>query len=55
MEGTEDIIFRNTFRNAFRNTFRNTFRDIKHILRVLGDECGTRLKSSATTLVTCTT
>ena len=24
--------------------FRNTFRDIKHILRVLGDECGTRFE-----------
>ena len=25
--------------------FRNTFRDIKHILRLLGDGCGTRFKS----------
>lgn len=32
VEGTEDIIF------------RNTFRDIKHILHVLGDECGTRFE-----------
>ena len=24
--------------------FRNTFRDIKHILRVLGDDCGTRFE-----------
>ena len=30
VEGTEDIIF------------RNTFRDIKHVLRVMGDECGTK-------------
>jgi uncharacterized protein (DUF849 family) len=32
VEGTEDIIF------------RNTFRDIKHILKVLGDERGTRFE-----------
>lgn len=32
VEGTEDIIF------------RNTFRDIKHVLRVLGDECGTKFE-----------
>lgn len=32
IEGMEDMIF------------RNTFRDIKHILRVLGDECGTRFE-----------
>jgi len=32
VEGMEDLIF------------RNTFRDIKHILRVLGDECGTRFE-----------
>lgn len=32
VEGTEDIIF------------RNTFRDIKHILRVMGDERGTRFE-----------
>lgn len=32
VEGTEDIIF------------RNTFRDIKHILKVLGDDCGTRFE-----------
>jgi uncharacterized protein (DUF849 family) len=32
IEGMEDLIF------------RNTFRDIKHILRVLGDECGTRFE-----------
>lgn len=32
IEGMEDMIF------------RNTFRDIKHILRTLGDECGTRFE-----------
>ena len=32
VEGMEDIIF------------RNTFRDIKHILRVLGEDCGTRFE-----------
>ncbi|MBX3604886.1 MAG: 3-keto-5-aminohexanoate cleavage protein [Piscinibacter sp.] len=32
VEGMEDLIF------------RNTFRDIKHILHVLGDECGTRFE-----------
>ncbi|TWO68900.1 3-keto-5-aminohexanoate cleavage protein [Caenimonas sedimenti] len=32
IEGMEDLIF------------RNTFRDIKHILRVLGDDCGTRFE-----------
>jgi uncharacterized protein (DUF849 family) len=32
VEGMEDLIF------------RNTFADIKHILRVLGDECGTRFE-----------
>ena len=32
IEGMEDLIF------------RNTFRDIAHILRVLGDECGTRFE-----------
>jgi uncharacterized protein (DUF849 family) len=32
IEGMEDMIF------------RNTFRDIKHILRVLGDDCGTRFE-----------
>lgn len=32
VEGMEDLIF------------RNTFRDIKHILRVLGDACGTRFE-----------
>jgi uncharacterized protein (DUF849 family) len=32
VEGMEDLIF------------RNTFRDIKHILRVLGDECRTRFE-----------
>lgn len=32
IEGMEDMIF------------RNTFRDIKHILRVLGEECGTRFE-----------
>jgi uncharacterized protein (DUF849 family) len=32
IEGMEDLIF------------RNTFRDIRHILRVLGDECGTRFE-----------
>ncbi|WP_179402114.1 3-keto-5-aminohexanoate cleavage protein [Burkholderia guangdongensis] len=32
VEGTEDIIF------------RNTFRDIRHILRELGDGCGTRFE-----------
>jgi len=32
VEGTEDIIF------------RNTFRDIRHILRDLGDGCGTRFE-----------
>ena len=32
VEGMEDLIF------------RNTFRDIRHILRVLGDECGTRFE-----------
>ena len=32
IEGMEDLIF------------RNTFRDIKHILRVLGDECGQVLR-----------
>jgi uncharacterized protein (DUF849 family) len=32
VEGMEDLIF------------RNTFRDIKHILRVLGQECGTRFE-----------
>lgn len=32
VEGTEDIIF------------RNTFRDIKHILKVLGEDCGTRFE-----------
>lgn len=32
VEGMEDLIF------------RNTFRDIKHILRVLGDECDTRFE-----------
>lgn len=32
VEGMEDTIF------------RNTFRDIRHILRVLGDECGTRFE-----------
>ena len=32
VEGMEDLIF------------RNTFRDIRHILRVLGDDCGTRFE-----------
>ena len=32
VEGMEDLIF------------RNTFRDIKHILQVLGQECGTRFE-----------
>ncbi|HEY9238182.1 MAG TPA: 3-keto-5-aminohexanoate cleavage protein [Burkholderiaceae bacterium] len=32
IEGTEDLIF------------RNTFADIRHILRVLGDDCGTRFE-----------
>jgi uncharacterized protein (DUF849 family) len=32
IEGMEDLIF------------RNTFRDIRHIMRVLGDECGTRFE-----------
>jgi uncharacterized protein (DUF849 family) len=32
VEGMEDVIF------------RNTFRDIRHILRVLGHECGTRFE-----------
>jgi uncharacterized protein (DUF849 family) len=32
VEGTEDVIF------------RNTFRDIKHILRVLGQDCGTQFE-----------
>lgn len=32
VEGMEDLIF------------RNTFRDIRHILQVLGDECGTRFE-----------
>ncbi|MFZ5551437.1 MAG: 3-keto-5-aminohexanoate cleavage protein [Pseudomonadota bacterium] len=32
VEGMEDLIF------------RNTFRDIRHVLRVLGDECGTRFE-----------
>ena len=32
IEGMEDMIF------------RNTFRDIKHILQVLGDDCGTRFE-----------
>ena len=32
VEGMEDLIF------------RNTFKDIKHILQVLGDECGTRFE-----------
>jgi uncharacterized protein (DUF849 family) len=32
VQGTEDVIF------------RNTFRDIRHILRQLGDECGTRFE-----------
>lgn len=32
IEGMEDMIF------------RNTFRDIKHILRVLGEDCGTRFE-----------
>ena len=32
IEGMEDLIF------------RNTFRDIKHILQVLGDDCGTRFE-----------
>lgn len=32
VEGMEDLIF------------RNTFADIRHILRVLGDECGTRFE-----------
>ncbi len=32
VEGMEDLIF------------RNTFRDIRHILRVLGEECGTRFE-----------
>ncbi len=32
IEGMEDLIF------------RNTFRDITHILKVLGDECGTRFE-----------
>ena len=32
VEGMEDLIF------------RNTFRDIRHILKVLGDECGTRFE-----------
>ena len=32
IEGMEDLIF------------RNTFRDIKHILKVLGDGCGTRFE-----------
>ena len=32
VEGMEDVIF------------RNTFRDIRHILRVLGDDCGTRFE-----------
>jgi len=32
VEGTEDLIF------------RNTFRDIRHILGALGDECGTRFE-----------
>jgi uncharacterized protein (DUF849 family) len=32
VEGMEDLIF------------RNTFRDIKHILKVLGDDCGTRFE-----------
>lgn len=32
IEGMEDMIF------------RNTFKDIKHILRVLGEECGTRFE-----------
>jgi uncharacterized protein (DUF849 family) len=32
IEGMEDLIF------------RNTFRDIKHILKVLGEECGTRFE-----------
>jgi uncharacterized protein (DUF849 family) len=32
VEGMEDLIF------------RNTFRDIKHILKVLGEDCGTRFE-----------
>src|SRR3546814_12689486 len=32
IEGMEDLIF------------RNTFRDIRHILKVLGEECGTRFE-----------
>ncbi len=32
VEGMEDVIF------------RNTFRDIKHILKVLGEDCGTRFE-----------
>ena len=32
IEDTEDVIF------------RNTFRDIKHIMKVLGDDCGTRFE-----------
>ena len=32
IEGMEDVIF------------RNTFRDIRHILKVLGEECGTRFE-----------
>lgn len=32
IEGMEDLIF------------RNTFRDIRHILKVLGDDCGTRFE-----------
>lgn len=32
IEGMEDLIF------------RNTFKDIKHILKVLGDDCGTRFE-----------
>lgn len=32
VEGMEDVIF------------RNTFRDIRHILQVLGDDCGTRFE-----------
>ena len=32
VEGMEDLIF------------RNTFRDIRHILKVLGDDCGTRFE-----------
>jgi uncharacterized protein (DUF849 family) len=32
IEGMEDLIF------------RNTFRDIKHVLKVLGDDCGTRFE-----------